>query len=249
MFHETWANEYETDGCVRVRGFFSPEEITAIKGELDRYIRDVLPKVAEGDRTFEADGKNVRNLWRLERYDPYFKELGNRPAILEKVSSILNGEAELVAVETFNKPSKVGSGVPHHQDNAYFCREPADMLTIWVAVDAATMENGPIYYVKGSHKEGMLTHVASGVKGNSMFIKDPPKVDASREFCGTLNPGDALIHHCETIHYSARNESPKSRCGLLFVYRGKHTGTNADLKAAYQAANAPKPAAVAAAAS
>lgn len=240
MFHDTWASEYETDGCVRVRGLLSPVEVQQVRKELDRYIRDVLPTVAESDRTFEADGKNVRNLWRLDRYDPFFKELGNRPDILEHVSQLLNGEAELVAAETFNKPSKIGSGVPHHQDNAYFCRTPADMLTIWIAIDAATMENGPIYYVKGSHKKGMVPHVASGVKGNSMYIKDPPAADPNREFCGTLNPGDALIHHCQTIHYSGPNQSPNARCGLLMVYRGKHTTTDPALKDAYTAANTVK---------
>ncbi len=240
MFHDTWTNEYNTDGCVRVRGFLSAEEVQRVQKELERYIREIVPTVPESDRTYEADGVNVRNLWRIDRYDEFFKELGNRADILERVSQVLNGQAELVALETFNKPSKVGSGVPHHQDNAYFCRTPADMLTIWIAIDAATMENGPIYYVKGSHKEGILKHVASGVKGNSMFIKDPPAVDESRIFCGTLNPGDALIHHCETIHYSGPNNSPFPRCGLLMVFRGTHTTTDPKLKEAYMEANAVK---------
>lgn len=240
MFHNTWANEYTTDGCVRVRGFLSPAEVQQVRQELARYIADVLPTVAESDRTFEADGKAVRNLWRIDRYDGFFKELGNRPDLLERMGQVLNGEAELVAVETFNKPSKVGSGVPHHQDNAYFCRTPADMLTVWIAIDPATMENGPIYYVKGSHRKGMLPHKASGVKGNSMFIADPPQATDGQTFCGTLDPGDALIHHCETIHYSGPNNSDKPRCGLLLVYRGKHTTTDLTLKEKYLEANKPK---------
>lgn len=240
MFHDTWASEYDTDGCVRIRKLLSADEVKTVRRQLERYVTDVLPTVAESDRTFEADGKNVRNLWRLDRYDAFFKNFGNRPDFLKHVSQILNGDAELVAVETFNKPSKIGSGVPHHQDNAYFCRTPADMLTVWIAIDPATMENGPIYYVKGSHKKGMVPHKASGVKGNSMFIADPPLADPAKECCGTLDPGDALIHHCQTIHYSGPNNSDRPRCGFLLVYRGKHTETDLTLREKYLEANEPK---------
>jgi phytanoyl-CoA hydroxylase len=58
----------------------------------------------------------------------------------------------LVGVETFNKPARIGSGVPYHQDNAYFCQSPPDMLTVWIAIDAVTEANGPVFFVKGSHR-------------------------------------------------------------------------------------------------
>ena len=55
-------------------------------------------------------------------------------------------------------------------------------------------------------------------------------------FCGTLAPGDALIHHCETIHYSGPNRSDRARCGLLLVYRGEHTKTDKEYRSRYDAA-------------
>jgi ectoine hydroxylase-related dioxygenase (phytanoyl-CoA dioxygenase family) len=51
-----------------------------------------------------------------------------------------------------------------------------------------------------------------------------------------LAPGDATIHHCETIHHSAPNTTEHSRLGLLLVYRGSHTQTDPALKAAYTVA-------------
>jgi ectoine hydroxylase-related dioxygenase (phytanoyl-CoA dioxygenase family) len=90
----------------------------------------------------------------------------------------------LVGVETFNKPARVGSGVPYHQDNAYFCQTPPDMLTIWIAMDAVTMANGPVYYVRGSQKTGMLPTKLSGVKGNSIGLAEAPAVPLEEQFCG-----------------------------------------------------------------
>jgi ectoine hydroxylase-related dioxygenase (phytanoyl-CoA dioxygenase family) len=238
MAHDRAVEDYQRDGVARVAGLLRQDDLQHVRAALDRYIREVLPGIPPGDRTLEADGKTVRNLWRMEQHDPFFKSLAQRPDILGLVGRLVRGDPILVAVETFNKPAKVGSGVPHHQDNAYFCQNPPDMLTVWIAIDAATMENGPIYYVIGSHKLGTLPHKPSGVAGNSMGMVDAPLADADRDFCGTLAPGDALIHHCQTIHYSAPNKSDRSRCGLLLVYRGAHTASDPQLQARYNQARA-----------
>jgi ectoine hydroxylase-related dioxygenase (phytanoyl-CoA dioxygenase family) len=228
--------DYDRDGYLRIHRFLPAELLADVRGRLEKYQRDVVPSVPEGDRTFEADGKTIRNLWRMEQHDPFFAELGKREEIVALVSALVRGKAELRGVETFNKPAKVGSGVPPHQDNAYFCQSPADILTVWVAMDAATVENGPIYYLKGSHKLGVLPHRASGVKGNSYGLAAMPAHEKADEFCGTLEPGDALIHHSQTVHWSAPNKSDQPRCGLLMVYRGMHTRDVPEMKAAYEAA-------------
>ena len=232
------AADFERDGCVRVRGFFDAATLADVRRQVDRYIREIVPALPAGDRTFEADGLAVRNLWRMEHFDPFFADLANRPGVRELVTELVHGEPVLAAVETFNKPARVGSGVPPHQDNAYFCQAPPDMLTIWIAMDAATEANGPIFYLKGSHRRGTLPHRASGVAGNSMGLaKMPPHADED-VFRGTLDAGDALIHHCQTIHWSAPNKTDRPRCGLLMVFRGAHTRHDPELKARYDAARA-----------
>ena len=228
--------DYERDGVIRVRGLFSAAEVAAIRAELDRFMRDDLPSRPVDARTFEADGRTVRNLWRLEIHDPAILPMVEKPEIVALVSQLVHGEPLLVGVETFNKQARVGSAVPYHQDNGYFCQTPPDMLTIWVAIDPVTMENGPVYYVRGSQKQGMLPTKPSGVKGNSIGLAEAPAVSLEEQFCGLLDPGDALIHQCETIHHSAPNTSDFPRLGLLLVYRGKHTQTDPRLKEIYTAA-------------
>jgi ectoine hydroxylase-related dioxygenase (phytanoyl-CoA dioxygenase family) len=226
---------YERDGVVRVRGLFSAEEVTEIRNTLERYVETQLSSLPKGDYTLEADGKTVRNLWRIEQHEPRLVELANQPRLRDLVAALVHGEPVLAAIETFNKQARVGSGVPHHQDNAYFCQSPPDMLTVWIAIDPATEENGPVYYIKGSHRGGMLPSRKSGVAGNSMGLAEIPDTPLEEQFCGTLAPGDALIHHCQTIHHSAPNRSEQSRLGLLLVYRGAHTQRDPALHAFYTA--------------
>jgi phytanoyl-CoA hydroxylase len=233
---ERLVDEFERDGVIRVPGFLEPSLLREVHGELERYVANVAPGLPAGDRTFEADGTTFRNLWRMEQHDVFFAALPKRPAICELVKVLVHGEPVLMGVETFNKPARVGSGVPPHQDNAYFCQSPPDVLTIWIAMDAATEANGPIYYLKGSNRAGTLPHRASGVAGNSMGLAKMPVHEEGDILRGTLEPGDALIHHCQTIHWSAPNKTDQARCGLLMVFRGAHTAYDPRLKEAYDAA-------------
>jgi len=214
-----------------------------VREEIDRYIREDLDSKPADAATREADGVTVRNLWRLDQHCPRLLALAGREDIRALIAPLVKGTPELAAIETFNKPAKVGSGVPYHQDNAYFCRTPPDMLTLWIAIDGVTKENGPVYFVKGSHRQGTLPARPSGVPGNSMGMANPPEIPLEEQFCGLLDPGDATIHHCETIHHSAPNLTDRSRLGFLLVFRGGHTLTDPELKASYtEAATATPPA-------
>lgn len=241
MDDEQLIADYRRDGCVRRRAFFPPDQLAQVRERLARYEREIVPTLEPGYRVFEADGKSLRNLFHLEKFDPFFDTLARQPEVLALMRSLVNGEPVLTGVETFNKPPRVGSGVPPHQDNAYFCLAPPDALTIWIAVDAATDANGPIYYLKGSHIAGMMPHRPSGVAGNSMGLAKMPEHAHEDEFRGTLDAGDALIHHCQTIHWSAPNQTDHPRCGLLLVYRGAHTTKDAALQSRYDEARQAKP--------
>jgi phytanoyl-CoA hydroxylase len=227
-------NDYERDGFVCLPRFLSADELEEVRREIKNYVHDVAPKLEASEVTFEVDGTTARNLWRMEKHSSFFDELSKAPALTQLVRELVHGDPIVLGVETFNKPARIGSGVPPHQDNAYFCQSPPDVLTVWIAMDAVTASNGPVFYAPGSHKLGLLPHKASGVKGNSIGLEG--KFDMADPYVGLLEPGDALIHHCQTIHYSGPNRTELPRCGLLVVYRGSHTETNPLLKTAYEKA-------------
>lgn len=228
--------DYERDGVVRVPQFLSPADVAQIRREIENYVRDIAPKLEASEVTFEADGKTARNLWRMEKHSPFFAAIASRPDVLNLVRRLVHGEPVNLGVETFNKPARIGSGVPAHQDNAYFCQSPPDVLTIWIAMDPVTEANGPVFYERGSHQRGLLPHKASGVKGNSIGLAE--KLEFAHPHVGLLEPGDALIHHCQTVHYSEPNRTESPRCGFLMVYRGTHTQTDPEMKVAYERARA-----------
>ncbi|MCG8586169.1 MAG: phytanoyl-CoA dioxygenase family protein [Pirellulales bacterium] len=239
--HERIHAAYQNDGVVRVRGFFSGAQVLAVREELKRYIRDDLAGKPYDARTYESDGRTVRNLWRLEQHNAFFNELAMGDDLTKLVAPLVGSSPILWGVETFNKPSRVGSGVPWHQDNAYFCLAPPNALTVWVALDAVTVENGPVQFIKGSHRIGAQPTRNSGVRGNSIGLATPPSFEANNLYCGVLDPGDITIHHCQTLHRSSPNRTDKSRLGLLFVYRGEQTNVDLQLRSIYEKAVAATP--------
>jgi phytanoyl-CoA hydroxylase len=233
---ERLAEDYERDGVVRLAQLLSADEVRTVRREIENYTREIAPKLEVTEVTFEADGKAVRNLWRMERHSAFFARLAAESRITDLARVLVHGEPLLLGVETFNKPARIGSGVPPHQDNAYFCQTPPDVFTVWLAVDAVTEANGPVVYARGSHTLGLLPHKASGVKGNSIGLAE--RFDGADWFAGLLEPGDALVHHCQTVHHSGPNRTDHPRCGLLLVYRGAHTQTDPALQSAYEQARA-----------
>ncbi len=233
--------DYEQNGVVVLRRVLSDEQIAEIRSELNRYIAEDLPHKPADARTLESDGRTIRNLWRLQQHNAYFRQFAQQPELRQLVGPLVRGEPVLMGVETFNKPARVGSGVPYHQDNAYFCQTPPDVLTVWIAIDRVTPANGPVYYVLGSHRWGMLPTRQSRVRGNSIGLAEPPDVPKDEQLCATLEPGDMVIHHCQTIHHSEPNRTEHSRLGLLLVFRGAHTQTDPRLRSTYEEALATTP--------
>ena len=213
------AQEFHRHGFLMIEDFFSPSKIDEIESSLRRYIERIDSENSTGYVVYEPGAeRKIRNLFEMERDDEYFAALARDPQLIELVSAIFDDQPISMGVELFGKPARVGSEVPHHQDNAYFNLAPDHALTCWIALADATQENGCVRYIDGSHKLGNLPHEASGVKGNSMRLKALPP-DAGPEVCGVVRRGGALIHHCNTIHRSEPNRSDRDRPGLLFVYK------------------------------
>ncbi len=235
---EELKRRFEADGYVKIEPFLDEQQLREVEDELSRYMQEIAPHVPSGDIVYEreplADGSRaVRNLWRMEEYSPFFGEL-SRKLGLAWVGPLVNGEALSCGVELFAKPAYVGSAVPFHQDNAYFNQVPADALTCWIALDDSTLENGCVYYARGSHRMGLRSHKASGVSGNSMTVAGQPEAGEFEEVPGILARGGAILHHCLLMHRSEQNRSPQSRRGLLLVFRGSHCQVDPERAREYQ---------------
>ena len=93
-----------------------------------------------------------------------------------------------------------------------------DMLSVAVALEPATRENGCMQVLAGSHKLGRLEHGRDGGQTGA----DPERVEQALKRLELVHcemaPGDALFFHANTLHCSAANTSDKSRNLLICCY-------------------------------
>ena len=234
--HDKELKQYKEDGFCVVRGFFSKQEVHDIAVAVDAFIERESDSL-KGRQINFTDGQ-VNSIHTLVgSSDGFFYNLLNGDKTKNFASLFLEDVAVSRASELFAKPAKVGLPSPWHQDNAYWCVDNANGLTIWIALDECDESNGCVTYFKGTHRIGLFPHKPSFAPGSSQMVADEslPVRLAQDRAAPALKPGDVLVHHCLTVHGSTANKSGKSRRGLTLQYIGKKSGYDGEMKARYEA--------------
>ena len=104
-----------------------------------------------------------------------------------------------------------------HLDVPYWSFTSPDAITIWVALDDATLENGCLYYVPGSHKAGKFDNVGIGQHIGELFDIYPEWRDVPAVPC-PVPAGGALFHNGLTFHGAGANMTPGRRRAMTCAY-------------------------------
>lgn len=146
----------------------------------------------------------VRKFSSLCEHEPVFRAHAENPALLDMVEDLIGTPIRLYADQALLKPPLVGSEKLPHQDNAYFRVKPDDaVITCWCALDDATIENGCMHYVPGSHRLGIVEHDA--IAGTPHLV--PREFDRDRAVPVPLRAGGVIFHHSCTLHFSPPNRT------------------------------------------
>jgi phytanoyl-CoA hydroxylase len=106
------------------------------------------------------------------------------------------------------------SDIPFHQDNGYGTLEPFLDLTVWVALDDCTEENGCLLVVPGSQELGLLDH---GRGGTNPVLRQA-QLDTSGAVALPMQAGDAVAFSGLLVHGSGPNHTPHERIAMFVRY-------------------------------
>ena len=222
MIPDDAKQRYDRDGFVVIRNFLDRESLRVLTTNLDRYIREIVPHLASGD-AFYQDRSNPETLKQLQHMgqDSFFDGYRHNERWNQLAELLIGEPVEAQEPEWFNKPPGTEHPTPPHQDNYYFCLRPANVATLWLALDTVDEENGCLRYTVGSHRRGIRPHAATKVLGFSQGITDYCTDDVDQEQTMLLEPGDLVAHHGETIHRAEPNRSSsRHRRAFAMVFRG-----------------------------
>lgn len=156
---------------------------------------------------------------RLMQHDAFWVRLISDPRLLDVAAQFVGPDVALFASHYISKPPFDGQAVLWHQDGSYWPLEPMDVVTLWLAVDDSTPENGCMRVIPRTHGMELKPHAQREDVPNVLNSSIAEGlVEESRAVDVILKAGDVSIHHPKIIHGSKANHSPKRRAGLTIRY-------------------------------
>ena len=210
-------SDYERDGFIIVRNLFSEEEINLL-GQTARADNAMDKSSSSMD---DGEGNAVRlALWNHPG-DGIYGMIARCRKLVDRVEDLLDDEAYHYHSKMVLKDAKVGGAWAWHQDYGYWYQNGVlspNLCSVMIAVDKATEENGCMQVLKGSHKLGRINHVLSGDQAGA----DMERVEEAKKrlelIHATMDPGDAMFFHSNTLHASAANNSDHPRWAMICCY-------------------------------
>jgi phytanoyl-CoA hydroxylase len=106
-----------------------------------------------------------------------------------------------------------------HRDIRYWSFVREDLVSVWMALGAETIDNGALWLVPGSQR---MVFDAERFDEARFFRADrADNTEIMRTAVSPpLAPGDALFFHCNTLHSAGQNLTSLVKLSLVYTYHG-----------------------------
>lgn len=213
---ETYA-QYKRDGYIALPEFLSPSELDYLK---ERYTDVYEKQNAEGKThnvvAVASGSTTMQNLQihYMGLLDDGILAFWYSQKLLDAVQEIIGPDISLFFEQGFWKPPLHGAPTDWHQDNAYFELEPASAgVGFWLALDAATRDNGCMWVVPGSQNRP-VEHTADENTDHLLHavVEDADTLPIE------LPAGGAMLFDFATLHTTKANTTNTNRRALAMHF-------------------------------
>lgn len=212
---------FHRDGFVIARSFFSTEEIEKLYAVA--VADDELSSHAYG--VVDQSGKQSKLALWFTPGDDLYGLLARSERMVDGVAALLGNSSPVCHFHSklMMKEPRVGGAWEWHQDYGYWYKNqflyPEQMVSVMVALNRATVENGCLQVIKGSHKLGRVNHGFTGeqVGADPVMVENCLKAGLELVYV-ELEPGDTLFFHSNILHRSEANLSDQPRWAFISAY-------------------------------
>jgi ectoine hydroxylase-related dioxygenase (phytanoyl-CoA dioxygenase family) len=217
---------YRDNGFVAHRQFLSSDEVRELKSAVLDSVQQMgrAKLVSEDAEAWQSsdDSKSYYdrvftqriNLWRnndaVKRYmlNP---QLGAMLRALTGVENLRMWHDQTLIKEPFANPTA------WHLDDPYWSFYSRDAISIWIALEDATLENGCMWFVPGSHKLATFENVGIGQQMNALF-ELYPQMARIDPVAVPMKAGDCSFHNGLTAHGANANMTRGRRIAMTAGY-------------------------------
>lgn len=238
MLTDEQIREFDENGFLKGGVVLSDEEVERLREDLDLVIagksvkkpvlnRNMLDGSADYGMTISNRETVIQivNIWMAS--EAFFQHACNR-TICEEVAQLCRTDTLRIWHDQVQyKPPVTGGPTNWHQDHPLWpIIQPADLVSAWVALDDATIENGCMWMVPGSHKWGNQQKYLASTPDFMPYHKEPhllPEGASIQAVPFEIKKGQVGYHHSLTWHGSPHNRSDRKRRAIAVHYMPGHT--------------------------
>ncbi len=210
--------QFNREGYLFLEGLFTPEEAGLLKEEAENIYK------LDREEVWREKSGIARTAFAAHTYNEAHRRLGSHPRLIEPIQQILDGQVYMHQYKINAKAPFDGEVWQWHQDYGTWARddempEPRAM-NISVFLDDVTAANGPLLFIPGSHKKGVVD-AGHDLKTTSypLWTLDRDTVSKLADEGGCVAPtgpaGSVLLFSSLLVHASPPNISP---LGRIIVY-------------------------------
>ena len=235
---QQWA-AYDSEGFIDLGRVISAEDVTKLRQRADDLSLGIVenPQIEmqlDTGGAYEAlagvvpqfDQKTLlyRKIQGLQ-HDALFGSILRRPLWRSIAGKVYGPHASvsLFRAMIMNKPANQGTILPWHQDGGEVWAVDRDpLVTVWIALDSATVANGCVEVIPGSHRLGLLSAYGSTLDDLDVQQHCPSERVQQLE----VEEGHAILMHNWLIHRSGVNRTGSPRRAFTFcMMDGRTTST------------------------
>lgn len=223
---------YEQTGYLNLTGFFSPDEVTYLRSEMDR----LWEKNAQANRKEvirEPESQEVRSIFAVHRDNEVFRQLSQDPRLVQMIEQILGSEVYLHQSRINYKKGFTGKEFYWHSDFETWHVEDGmprmRALSCSITLEENFHYNGPLLLMPGSHQsfitcvgETPEDHYEQSLRRQEYGVPDQENLAKLVEKHGidtmTGPAGSVVLFDCNIMHGSNSNISPLPRSNVFMVY-------------------------------
>lgn len=196
----TRAERFRTDGYLVEKAVFGPQEVEAIKAEAAGICERQLGEPGE------VAMRHALAIHFPHKLSAVVHGTLSHPGIVSVLTQVVSPNVKAMQSMLFFKHAGK-PGQAWHQDEAFIPTRDRSLIGAWIALDAATIDNGCLWILPGSHRSGVLWQ---------LHPHDDPEFDSAPMARGfperdedavpvEVSPGDVVFFNGYTLHRSLRN--------------------------------------------
>ena len=227
---------YRHNGFLVLPGHLPMEDVRAVRASITTVLEERTERTV-----MESSGRVVRSVYGIHEHDDLFRHLARDPRMVVPALQLLGGDVYVYQSKLNDKAPFDGDVWDWHQDYTFWFHEDAmpapRAINVALFLDDVNEFNGPLFFVNGSHRYGMLDcpplvgnpegyeaepQWVSNLTATIKYALDRNTVSRLALEHGLSAPrgpaGTVLLFDSAVVHASPANISPFTRRMVVFTY-------------------------------